>query len=971
MPSQRCIESERRCVTSCAVDPDADGDGVDAIECGGADCDDTNPARYPGATEVCDPLGVDEDCNLATFGDRDADRDAFVDALCCNGDACGTDCDDRRADTRPGMVEVCDGRDNDCDGMVDEDLLVMGYADEDLDLHGDPMAPRLACPGAARFSTVGDDCDDANPARHGAQLELCDGIDNDCDGVVDDSPVSVPWYPDDDGDGFGAADPVRVTVSCAPLPGFALRAGDCDDTDRDVNPGARERCNGRDDDCNGIPDFRTDGAPPRGGDGEDDDGDGVADRVCGGADCDDARADVRPGAPELCDGVDNDCDGVADGATADARWYLDRDGDGFGDAADATPLVQCAPAPGRVTRAGDCDDGDATIHPARPDPCGRGDENCDGVVDEHGPLVPVFRDVDRDGFGDARTMRFVCPPPPPGFVARPGDADDTNPARHPTAPEVCNGVDDDLDGLIDEDLATAFYRDADGDGFGDAAAAAPVMGCTPPAPTGWAPNADDCDDARAAASPGAPEVCNGRDDDCDGVIDDGAAATCTVFGATPACVAGVCAIASCMAGRADCNDAASDGCETQVTASASHCGACGNACRAGDTCGRSMPGMCDASPIVALRGSGDSNFGPFFAALRATGGLVTWGSNPYGNLGRSGGEGAPQPVALADVAQVSLGNHHGCAVTRAGRVYCWGLGDEGVLGNGSAASRASPVEVTGITDAVQVAAGDAVTCAVLRTGRVKCWGRFRADNVRYYLPQDVPVIDDAVAVSVGNIFACALRERAPGVREVWCWGQDERVGACGLAGCADIPRQVEGLPTDLVAFSHGWALGTCVITGGGAALCWGHQRDLGLGVCPGGFCAFPSPASPAGLSSGVLEVALGVGHGCAVRRTGSDARELWCWGDSDAVAMAGAYGNGPQPTASRVPVRAADGLADLRAVAVGCTGSRGATCILRADGRVTCFGSHTGPAADALGHGACPSPRTDPTRPEAPLCGIP
>src|SRR5689334_22504031 len=103
---QMCNEAMRRCVTDCAS-PDADSDGHRAMECGGDDCDDTDPLRYPGNTEVCDPLDHDEDCDSATFGNRDQDRDTFSDETCCNVDAtgahvCGTDCADLAASVHPG-----------------------------------------------------------------------------------------------------------------------------------------------------------------------------------------------------------------------------------------------------------------------------------------------------------------------------------------------------------------------------------------------------------------------------------------------------------------------------------------------------------------------------------------------------------------------------------------------------------------------------------------------------------------------------------------------------------------------------------------------------------------------------------------------------------------------------------------------------------------------------------------------------
>jgi hypothetical protein len=102
-----------------AVCPDDDGDGVASAACGGADCDDADPSRYPGATEVCD--ADDEDCDDTTFGaDGDTDGDGHAAVGCCNGAACGDDCDDARDDVNPRATEACNaGLDDDCDGLAD------------------------------------------------------------------------------------------------------------------------------------------------------------------------------------------------------------------------------------------------------------------------------------------------------------------------------------------------------------------------------------------------------------------------------------------------------------------------------------------------------------------------------------------------------------------------------------------------------------------------------------------------------------------------------------------------------------------------------------------------------------------------------------------------------------------------------------------------------------------------------------
>ena len=98
----------------------ATGIGYDAAELGGPDCDDADPLRHPGLLEICDAADHDEDCDDATFGERDLDRDGAFDARCCNEDGagvrtCGDDCDDARRGVRPLGAEVCDGLDQDCD----------------------------------------------------------------------------------------------------------------------------------------------------------------------------------------------------------------------------------------------------------------------------------------------------------------------------------------------------------------------------------------------------------------------------------------------------------------------------------------------------------------------------------------------------------------------------------------------------------------------------------------------------------------------------------------------------------------------------------------------------------------------------------------------------------------------------------------------------------------------------------------
>ena len=149
--------------------------------------------------------------------------------------------------------------------------------------------------------------------------------------------------------------------------------------------------------------------------------------------------------------------------------------------------------------------------------CDGVDDDCDGHVDEDALTTRAwYPDQDGDGFGDLSGAIVACDQPP-GTTDDFRDCDDTDPAVHPeAADDTCDGVDTDCDGDFDEDAegATTFYKDTDGDGFGDADD--PVIGCT--APSGAVEDETDCDATEASAHPGGSEECgNDVDEDCDGV----------------------------------------------------------------------------------------------------------------------------------------------------------------------------------------------------------------------------------------------------------------------------------------------------------------------------------------------------------------------------------------------------------------------------------------------------------------------
>ncbi|MCK6529142.1 hypothetical protein L6R50_16835 [Myxococcota bacterium] len=429
---QDCSGADLPC--DCAsTDEDGDGYGT-ADACDPTDCDDTDPGIWPGAVEVCD--GDDEDCDGVADNGHDDDGDGFT--------TCAGDCDDTRSSVKPGAAETCNGRDDDCDWLVDE-----GF-----DADGDG------------FTVCGGDCRDTDAGVYYGAPELCNDVDDDCDGHVDEGF-------DTDGDGFttceGDCDDTRSAVKpgapelCNGFDddcdtgvdegfdvdgdGWTVCEGDCNDGRPQTWPGAFEGCNGTDDDCDGLVDEGYDG-----------DGDGHT--SCAG-DCDDADPAIRPGAADTCDdGIDQDCNGADRPCGCDET---DFDGDGYGTAELCGASV-------------DCDDTDPAVHPGAVETCDLVDEDCDGVVDEG-------FDVDGDGY---RTCT--------------GDCNDENEAVNPGRAEVCNLVDDDCDGLLDEGY------DGDGDG--------------------WTACGGDCDDGDGHVNPGAAEACNGMNDDCDGEVDERNATGC-------------------------------------------------------------------------------------------------------------------------------------------------------------------------------------------------------------------------------------------------------------------------------------------------------------------------------------------------------------------------------------------------------------------------------------------------------------
>ena len=532
------------------VDPDIDGDGANNA----ADCSPTDAAIYPGAPEKCD--GADDNCNGKTDeGFADLDKDGMADCVDPDVDNDGTanaaDCAPDNAAVHPGATEVCNGVDDDCDGATDPGC------DDDADGYCDANLP--ADPGSSACPKGGGDCDDVHAAAHPGATEICDGLDNNCDGSTDPGC-------DTDGDGY-------CVGSAAQSPSCPNGGGDCNDGDIAIKPGGVEICDNKDQNCDGTTDEGCDA---------DKDGycavvvpDDAKFAACpkGGKDCADKNAAIHPGIADGCDGVDNDCDGITDPG-------CDQDGDGYC-AGNGGVSVGCS------LGSGDCNDGDASIHPKAAEVCDDLDNDCANGVDDG-------CDVDGDGWCKLGATIVGTPLICSGGV---GDCNDKQKSVYPGAPDLCDGLDNGCNSIIDKDC------DKDSDGYCD------INRVTVGAPFVCLYGGGDCNDNEWAEHPGNAETCDGIDNDCDGVTDN----DCDIDGD------GYCALGmNYLAGSGVCSKGGGDCDDLQYTvhpSAAEICDDLDNNCdlSTDEGCDDDLDGFCDknmttvGTPKACVHGGGDCN----------------------------------------------------------------------------------------------------------------------------------------------------------------------------------------------------------------------------------------------------------------------------------------------------------------------------------------------------------------------------
>ena len=407
------------------------------------------------------------------------------------------DCNDVDPATYPDAVEICDQVDNDCNGVVDDNIegrIGVGvYVDLDRDGYGNSTEPMTVCDyvlndaASAQVSVDSGDCDDQNAFIHPNAKEVCDAADNNCDGAIDEDPIDgVRIYTDNDGDGYGDGDPVgRICAELTPPESHSFDSTDCDDADPLTHPGADEYCSGSDNDCDGL--------------------------------------------------VDND---AIDGS----EWFLDADGDGFG-LPGSSAGFHCSIADlggeGWATNDTDCDDADMAIHPDAVERCDGVDNDCNGGLDE-GLTSTFYADLDADGHGDPDRSSEHCTDPGTGYSSLYDDCNDDDASIYAGAEEIvgdeidqdCDGteicfVDEDDDGRRPDSTSIIASEDAFCASAGLALSTDPIGDCDDldPASThvsidsdcDGALTEDDCDDTDPLIYPGATEtVDDGIDDNCDG-----------------------------------------------------------------------------------------------------------------------------------------------------------------------------------------------------------------------------------------------------------------------------------------------------------------------------------------------------------------------------------------------------------------------------------------------------------------------
>jgi alpha-tubulin suppressor-like RCC1 family protein len=865
--------------------------------CGKGACWHTIDNCIAGVPQTCDPMqgSSAEICE----GTIDQDCDGIIDngCACTNGNtqSCGSDIGECQMGTQTCVdgqwnsvcageitpsAEVCDGLDNDCTGVADD----YNFGQTTCGL-GACLHTIDNCAGGATQT-----CD----PMQGSSAEVCDGlIDQNCDGTVDEGCACINGQTRACGSSVGECE--QGTQTCVAGQWAAECVGEV--------TSSSEVCDGLDNDCDGVSDDGLTRATTCGlGACEGNTGYETCTAGAWGSNTCDPFAGATP---ETCDAgmTDNDCDGDVNEDCACVSGQTVQCG--------ATDAGECSYGLETCDINGQFGDCVGAVYPAG-ETCNNLDDDCDGVIDDG-----VTRGTTcGQGICAGNTGYETC-------TAGAWGSDTCNPYAGAVT-ETCNdntgydGLDNNCDGIVD--LNCGSYCDADNDGYTTHVVCL-IIG----------KQLGDCNDNNAAVHPGATEICNNIDDDCDSELDEdleqncytGAAGTENVgacHGGTQWCAAGVwgtCDGEVIPAGEI-CNNV-DDDCDGGID-EGGICQECGNGVIEGTE-------VCDGTNL----GGGGVPQGILSAgythtcAVLSDGTAKCWGYNANGPIGDGTKIDRWTPVSVSgmtNAVQISTSAVHTCAVLSDGTAKCWGWNQFGQLGDGTNTQRLAPVSVSGITNAVQISAGSYHTCAVLSDGTAKCWGHNGAGKLgdgtgtNSNVPVSVSGITNAAQISAGDVHSCAVLSD----HTIKCWG-DNSYGQFGDGTTAGsyTPVSVLGI-TNAVQVTMG-DVHTCALLSDNTIKCWGGNSYGQLG--DGTTTQRLTPVSVSGISNAV-QVSAGRQHTCALLSDNT----IKCWGNNED----GGLGDGT--TTNRLTPVLVSGISD----GVQMDSGFGYTCAVLSDGTAKCWG---------------------------------